>query len=144
VLDVMERLREHTTIFYSTHILDDVQRVSDYVAILNNGELVANATTDELLAGKEDAVYTLTTKGDTGSTFAQLSAQSWVSKVELIPHNGQTQWYVRVNNEEIAEGQLLRQFLADEQMVVTEFGRKKYNLEEVFMSIVAGDDDAEQ
>ena len=34
VLDVMARLRKHTTIFYSTHILDDVQRVSDTVAIL--------------------------------------------------------------------------------------------------------------
>jgi ABC-2 type transport system ATP-binding protein len=144
VLDVMERLREHTTIFYSTHILDDVQRVSDYVAILNNGELVADATIDELLAGQEGAVYTLTTRGDTGPTLSQLSAQSWVSNVELIPHNGQAQWHVWVNNEEIAEEQLLRQFLADEQMVVTEFGRKKYNLEEVFMSIVAGDDNAEQ
>jgi len=30
----MERLRKHTTIFYSTHILDDVQRVSDTVVIL--------------------------------------------------------------------------------------------------------------
>ena len=29
VLAVMERLRKHTTIFYSTHILEDVQRVSD-------------------------------------------------------------------------------------------------------------------
>ncbi len=37
VLHVMERLREHTNIFYSTHILDDVQRVSDSVAILNRG-----------------------------------------------------------------------------------------------------------
>src|SRR4051812_4734106 len=35
VLEVMGRLREHTTIFYSTHILSDVQRVSDTVAILN-------------------------------------------------------------------------------------------------------------
>ena len=33
VLDVMERLRKYTTIFYSTHILEDVQRVSDSVAI---------------------------------------------------------------------------------------------------------------
>jgi ABC-type multidrug transport system ATPase subunit len=30
---VMERLRKHTTVFYSTHILSDVQRVSDTVAI---------------------------------------------------------------------------------------------------------------
>ena len=36
VLEVMERLRKHTTIFYSTHILDDVQRVSDSVAIMNH------------------------------------------------------------------------------------------------------------
>ena len=33
VLGVMERLRKYTTIFYCTHILDDVQRVSDTVAI---------------------------------------------------------------------------------------------------------------
>jgi ABC-2 type transport system ATP-binding protein len=42
VLDVMARLRKYTTIFYSTHILDDVQRVSDTVAILKQGELVAS------------------------------------------------------------------------------------------------------
>src|SRR6185295_16064064 len=41
VLEVMERLRQHTTIFYSTHILADVQRVSDTVAILNRGKLIA-------------------------------------------------------------------------------------------------------
>src|SRR5215218_10051528 len=43
VLEVMERLRKHTTIFYSTHVLEDVQRVSDAVAILNHGKLIAEA-----------------------------------------------------------------------------------------------------
>ena len=51
VLTVMEALRKYTTIFYSTHILEDVQRVSDSVAILNRGRLVANAPIDELLKG---------------------------------------------------------------------------------------------
>jgi ABC-2 type transport system ATP-binding protein len=51
VLEVMERLRKHTTIFYCTHILDDVQRVSDTVAILNHGQLVAYGPIEELLAG---------------------------------------------------------------------------------------------
>jgi ABC-2 type transport system ATP-binding protein len=45
VLDVMERLRAYTTIFYSTHILDDVERVSDYVAILDHGRMVASSPT---------------------------------------------------------------------------------------------------
>ena len=45
VLDLMEGLRGQATIFYSTHILDDVQRVSDHVAILDQGRLVRAAPT---------------------------------------------------------------------------------------------------
>ena len=63
VLQVMERLRAHTTIFYSTHILDDVQQVSDAVAILNHGELVAQGPIEDLLAGGGDPVYTLIAEG---------------------------------------------------------------------------------
>ena len=63
VLEVMERLRKHTTIFYSTHILSDVQRVSDTVAILDRGRLIAQAPIDELLAGSGTA-YLLIVKGD--------------------------------------------------------------------------------
>ncbi len=140
VLNVMERLRKHTTIFYSTHILADVQRVSDYVAILNHGELVADATIDELLIHKEGVVYTLATKGNPHTTFARIAEQPWVSNVDLFPTNGITRWQVQVNDEAVAERHLLRQFLTDEQITVTEFGRKQHNLEDVFMTIVTGDD----
>ena len=58
VLEVMERLRKHTTIFYSTHILGDVQKVSDTVAILKHGQLIAQAPIETLLAGNEGVVYT--------------------------------------------------------------------------------------
>ena len=36
----MRELRGEVTVFYSTHILDDVERVSDHVAILDGGRLV--------------------------------------------------------------------------------------------------------
>ena len=45
VLDLMRELKGETTVFYSTHILDDVQRVSDHVAILDHGRLVKAAPT---------------------------------------------------------------------------------------------------
>ncbi|HET9908167.1 MAG TPA: ABC transporter ATP-binding protein, partial [Anaerolineales bacterium] len=64
VLEVMERLRKHTTIFYSTHILEDVQRVSDTVAILNHGRLIAQAPIAELTSGKDGIIYSLKVKGD--------------------------------------------------------------------------------
>jgi ABC-2 type transport system ATP-binding protein len=137
VLEVMERLRKHTTIFYSTHILSDVQRVSDTVAILKQGQLVAQAPIETLLAGNEGVVYTVTVKGSTNDLQARLSAQSWVSAMNVLPDsNGSSTWQVSVADAAAAEEQLLRLVLEDRALTVTEFGRKKYDLEEVFMSMV--------
>jgi ABC-2 type transport system ATP-binding protein len=139
VLEVMERLRKHTTIFYSTHILDDVQRVSDTVAILNHGELVAQAPIEELLAGSGGVAYSIVTRGNLNGTEAHVSSQSWVSNVKVTPsENGYTHWLVSVTDAEAAEAQLARLIVCEEQVVLTEFGRKKHELEEVFMNIVEG------
>ena len=81
VLEVMERLRKYTTIFYSTHILDDVQRVSDTVAILNKGRLVAQGPIEELLAGGQAATFTLTVKGDSAAVEARLRSEPWVTGI---------------------------------------------------------------
>ena len=68
VLEVMERLRQHTTIFYSTHILEDVQRVSDTVLIMNKGALVAQAPIEQLLAGGEGTIYSIRLRGGSSAT----------------------------------------------------------------------------
>jgi len=138
VLEVMARLRKHTTIFYSTHILDDVQRVSDSVAILNHGQLIAQAPIEALLEGSLGVAYTLTVRGDGRSAQQTLQEQSWVTAVASHPNHSQTTLQVSVNDEASAEEQLLRLVLADKQTAVTEFGRKKHNLEEIFMQMVDG------
>ena len=138
VLEVMERLQKHTTIFYSTHILSDVQRVSDTVAILNHGQLVAQASIEELLAGSGGVVYTAHLKGQTETAQQHIASQPWVSGITVAPGiNGQTGWLINVSDEDSAERQLFK-LLAAEDIIVTEFGRKKHDLEEVFMGIVEG------
>jgi ABC-2 type transport system ATP-binding protein len=139
VLEVMERLRKHTTIFYSTHILDDVQRVSDTVVIMNHGRLVAHAPIEELLAGKDGVVYSLIVKGDGQSAKTRLSQQAWVKSVTANSSNGSTALQVNVTDADVAEAQLLRLILSDTNATVSEFGRKKQDLEEVFLGIVEGD-----
>lgn len=51
--------------------------------------------------------------------------------------NNQTNWLLNVSDDAAAEDQLFR-LLAAEEVIVTEFGRKKHDLEEVFMGIVEG------
>ncbi len=139
VLEVMERLRKYTTIFYSTHILSDVQKVSDAVAILKKGELVAQAPIEELLAGSGGLVYSIVTKGELNDAQARVSSQPWVSALTLTPGaNGHTAWQVGVSDETAAEEHLLPLIVCGERVTVADFGRKKYELEEIFMSLVEG------
>ncbi len=49
VLELIERLRGRNTVFFSTHILADVERVCDTVGIIHQGRLVVQAGRDELL-----------------------------------------------------------------------------------------------
>lgn len=141
VLEIMERLRKHTTIFYSTHILDDVQRVSDTVAILNRGQVVASGPIEQILNGQDGVMYTVTLKGSPDGLGKRLTELPWVTHTTEIHRNGNSVWQVSISDEGAAEDGLLRYILEDRRLKVTEFSRKQYELEEVFMAIVKGNED---
>jgi ABC-2 type transport system ATP-binding protein len=141
VLEVMEKLRKHTTIFYSTHILEDVQRVSDSVAILNRGKLIAEAPISELLAGDGcSAMYEVTLKSVVAASISdaqnRVSALPWVQNLSTAAEDGLTCWQVSVSDDAAAEDLLLRLILEDRSLKVKHFGRKTYNLEDVFLELV--------
>jgi ABC-2 type transport system ATP-binding protein len=137
VLAVMERLRKYTTIFYSTHILEDVQRVSDRVAILNHGRLVAEAPIQELLnGGSAAAVYSVTLKGDASRAQARVAGQPWVQSLAVEARDGLTTWQVSVSDDDAAEDEMLPLILEGREVRVKSFGRKTHNLEEVFLNLV--------
>lgn len=134
VLDIMERLKSHATIFYSTHILDDVQRVSDRVAILDHGRLVASATTEDLLNG-DTATFEVIVRGDGDGATRALADQPWMTDMSSASHQDATTLTVHVSDESTAERELLPAVMSDGTTVVG-FGRKKTNLEDVFLGLV--------
>jgi ABC-2 type transport system ATP-binding protein len=145
VLEIMEHLRDErgATIFYSTHILDDVQRVSDSVAILRDGHLLAQAPIEELLSTGDAgvAVYELTLRSSSEDAAeearARVRARSWVSSLEESPGpGGERIWLVRTTDESAAEEDLLRLVLESRSVRVTGFGRKRQSLEEAFFELV--------
>jgi len=144
VLEVMERLRKYTTIFYSTHILDDVQKVSDTVCILNHGELVAEAPIQELLAGNGKVVFRLQTRGDTEQIRSLIAGQPWVTAVQFEQSDGRADWQISVSDLNAAEDQLLGLAISVPGVKVISFCQSKYDLEEVFMNLVGGNNHGKQ
>jgi ABC-2 type transport system ATP-binding protein len=138
VLEVMERLQKYTTIFYCTHILDDVQRVSDRVAILNRGELVADGPIEALLAEGEGVAYEIKLKGDAAGAYERIAAQPWVSGIQARVHNEVTTWTLSISDAAAAESELFRLLAAQEGIIVTDYHIRERELEDVFMRIVDG------
>jgi ABC-2 type transport system ATP-binding protein len=150
VLSIMEGFKERATIFYSTHILSDVQRVSDAVAILKDGELLAQAPTKELLAGRTagTAVYELLLKasgGEVAETLVKARTQvrrlPWVSSLDEDGGAGEVRWLVGVTDEAAAEQELLRLVLGHRGVRVVSFGQRRRSLEEAFFGLVEGSED---
>lgn len=57
ILKLIEQLRGETTVFMSTHVLADVERVCDAVGIIHMGRLVVQAGRDELLARYSTPIF---------------------------------------------------------------------------------------
>lgn len=141
VLQLLESFRGRSTVFYSTHILDDVQRVSDTVVILERGRLIAQGAINQLLAGDRN-LFHITVRGNGLAVRDRLKHVPWVKTIAVEPgmpnvENGQTTTLqVQVTNAIAAETGLLRLVMADSTTVVTQFGRSSYDLEAVFVRLV--------
>jgi ABC-2 type transport system ATP-binding protein len=61
----------------------------------------------------------------------------WVSKVVVGKENGHSRWSITVNDDIRARQELLRIILQDGKAQILEFGRRKYELEEVFMNLIS-------
>jgi len=144
MLQIIENFRGRSTVFYSTHILDDVQRVSDTVVILNKGKLIAQGNIQELLAGNRSQFH-LTVRGDGLKTQVKLQNISWIQNITIeqgnldVNNNRTTKLRLSVSNPSTAENELLRLVMTDSETVVTEFGRTSYELEDIFVDLVEGE-----
>lgn len=136
VLRMLEALRQETTVLYSTHILDDVERVSDTAAILVDGSVIAQAPVAELLTGSGAATYRLVTSGPIDHVIDRLERQPWVMHLDRTIAGETSVWTVTVTDEQEADQRLLRAALANDAVVVHEFARRRLDLEDVFVDLV--------
>jgi ABC-2 type transport system ATP-binding protein len=134
VLDMLTSLRGRTTVFFSTHILSDVERVCDTVAILDHGRVVAQAPIDELKAryGQQKVVVEVT--GGADELAEQLGHQSWVTAVAR-GHNGAIE--VTVTDVGAAQQQIPA-MIASRRLGLSLMEAGEMGLEEVFVELVGG------
>lgn len=133
VLHMIEGLGGQCTVFMSTHILADVERICDSVAIIDRGILVTHARRGELI--NRYAIPMLALEANNRAHlegFAQdIRSMAWARTVSV---DGQ-RMTVTVKDLAAAQAELLKQAVAA-GLVVTHYEQLKPSLEDVFLRIL--------
>ncbi len=134
ILEFVEQLRGKMTVFMSTHILADVERVCDTVGILNKGRLVVQAGREELLARYAQPVLEVEFDAPVAQT------QDWARRIEghdLIEGAGVEGRVVRLAVRHAEQVKLaLPGLIAEAGLPVQRYQWSRPSLEDVFLRLV--------
>jgi ABC-2 type transport system ATP-binding protein len=138
LLALIGELRESATVVFSTHVLSDVERVCDRVAILDEGRLVIESSIEELLGRFAPPAYVIEADPGPGLALAGLVArlerEPWVGGVEVTG----TTLRVTVTDDSRATRELLPAIVAT-GLSIASFRRERPSLEDVFLQLVGRD-----
>lgn len=134
VLDWIRSLNGDITVFLSSHILGDIERICDQVAILHQGRLVKVGERDSILAEYSTNAVELQVDPGAENELSQLATnlqnQSWVESVQME----QRQLRIMISDTEVGKQQLLPLVLAA-QVPVARLEWVRPSLEEVFLEL---------
>jgi len=138
VLGLLQGLRERATVLYSTHILDDVQRVSDRVAILDQGRLVRSSTTEELMSSASNDRLSVVLGGADDATAIALASLAGVAGVTPGPiANGARTYQIatRPDATPIAQAAITG-YAASSGLVLVRNEPENVDLESIFVRLI--------
>jgi ABC-2 type transport system ATP-binding protein len=125
ILDVLVRMRdEGRTVFLNSHLLGEVEMVSDRVAIMLKGKVEAQGTTAELT--HDSRAWRVTFEG---------AAPAWSSEFGAAIADG-TRSHIDFKSEDLAQLQALIDRLRGDGRVIVGVRETRESLEDLFMRLV--------
>lgn len=137
ILSLINNLGSEKTVIHSTHILSEVETTSDRVLIINNGNIVAQGTPQELMARSSGTTVYLTVKGQ--DVQAALSAASFVKQAERIGDgkDGFTRLAVQGADQRDVSLDIFK-MAVEKGWLVSELKAETASLEDVFAKLTRG------
>ena len=135
MLEVIRRLGGSSTVLFSTHILTDVERVCDRVAILDHGHLVTTGPMNELLERYARPIYRI--EPEDGQTEGVARLTESLRAAPFVTHVTESTGGLRVAVSDAADaGRDLLAMVAGHGVALLVFERQRPTLEDVFLQLV--------
>lgn len=132
VLELIKTLKnDGITVFLSTHILNDIERVCDDVSIIDKGEILVSDSLESLTKKYIQPIFDMEFEKDCTNIGKMLNGLPWVYSVK--PKG--TNLSVYVNDLDSAKYNLIKA-ITNENNPLVSYSIRKSNLEDIFMRLV--------
>ncbi|HHW82466.1 MAG TPA: ABC transporter ATP-binding protein [Actinomycetales bacterium] len=139
VLELMSTLRDRATVFFSTHVLSDVERVCDRVAVLDHGRVVAADTTAALrerYGGARQLRIVVDTRED--ELRAAFEREPWLVELSSEPPSRTREaGYLLTVSDHPAAALRIPAVLAEQRWALRRLEPVEASLEDVFVELVS-------
>ena len=135
MLETIASLRGQTTVFLSTHILADVERVCDYVGIVNRGKLVTTGSIDALRSRRSQSLFEIEFEEDPGPMAKRLAGVPWVKSMDSLNRGEHQVFRVEVSDVALAKVELPK-LVYESGLTLLRYELVSPSLEEVFIDLV--------
>jgi ABC-2 type transport system ATP-binding protein len=132
VLNIVEDLKKEMTILISTHILSDVDKICDDVAIINKGELVIVSPLSDLKEKYATSILEVEFDKDPERIVSELKKQSWVKEIEK---NGNL-LKIWLNDDKAMQANLPLKFFGASDIGVLKYGLNLPEVEDLFVDLI--------
>ncbi|MFO6430977.1 ABC transporter ATP-binding protein [Erythrobacter sp. W302b] len=126
---VSELNRDGVTVVLTTHYLEEAEELCDRIAIINNGQLIANKPTRELVDMAREKIVTVTAAQDLASAPAH---EAFVK----VQWDGARGVEVTYDKDRLSAGQVLG-ILQAQGLTVEDVTTREADLEDVFVQLTA-------
>lgn len=134
VLKVINDLKKDKTILFSTHILSDVDRVCDDVAIINKGKIIALSSIAELKEKYAKPILEVEFDRDARELISDLKNQPWVESIE----GGGNSLKIWLRDGNIVTDNLPIKYFLNKNYTILKYGLVLPEVEDLFVRLVGG------
>lgn len=138
VLELIGKLRQTATIFMSTHILSDVERICDMVGVINKGRLITVSTVDALRKKYARSVFEVEFIEDAGMFIETVKQVDWLAEPQIVTERDTRFLRVRAVDVERARRDLPKLIIGS-GLTLTRYELTAPSLEDIFVEMMNGE-----
>ncbi|MCL2141172.1 MAG: DUF4162 domain-containing protein, partial [Dehalococcoidia bacterium] len=135
VLDIIKNIKEKATVFISTHILADVERISDKVGIIDHGRLLVSENINVLKQQFSQNCISVNTLEEPSSLATVIEEQTWCSDVISKTNDQHMPELVIYLKDHVAARNALPKLICQQGFTIINYITTQPSLEDIFIKL---------